>query len=49
MKALTVANRRLLVAMAREKRAAKAWRLAVEELRAAKRGLAVLVSAVSQP
>lgn len=49
MKALTVANRRLLAAMAREKRAAAVWRVADEEFRAARRGLSLLVSAVAEP
>ena len=49
MKALGQANRVLLAAMAREKRAAKLHAATVVELRAAKRQVALLVAAISQP
>lgn len=49
MKALNVANRALLAAMAREKRAALAHAMAAGQLRAAKRQVALLVAAISQP
>jgi hypothetical protein len=49
MKALNLANRVLLAAMAREKRARAAHQVAVTDLVKAKRQVALLVAAISQP
>jgi hypothetical protein len=49
MKALAVANRALLAAMAREKRARAIHQVAVTDLAKAKRNVALLVAAISQP
>jgi hypothetical protein len=49
MEALGQANRALLRAMGREKRAAKAHAAALVVLREAKRHVALLVAAISQP
>jgi hypothetical protein len=49
MKALAIANRALLAAMAREKRTRTAHQVAVTDLVKTKRNVALLVAAISQP